>query len=156
MLMSMTDAILVPTAGGVTWPFAGGVERDIGFSWLYHKITIRWAIARKASAARRLMNQGRFENGCGGRFGFAVCADDFSRRRMGVLSDTPFLYFTDYQEPALANAVREGRCREFAVFGWKPEETSDPQARDTFERSKLNWPELTRASRRSASIGIGS
>ena len=60
-------------------------------------------------------------------------------------ASTPFFYFTDYQEPELANAVREGRCREFAAFGWKPEETADPQARETFEQSKLNWREITRA-----------
>ena len=57
---------------------------------------------------------------------------------------TPFYYFTDYQEPELARAVREGRCREFAMFGWKPEDTPDPQARATFEQSKLNWSELAR------------
>jgi maltooligosyltrehalose trehalohydrolase len=60
-------------------------------------------------------------------------------------ASTPFFYFTDYQEPELANAVREGRCKEFAAFGWKPEDTADPQARETFEQSKLNWLETTRA-----------
>jgi maltooligosyltrehalose trehalohydrolase len=59
-------------------------------------------------------------------------------------ASTPFFYFTDYQEPELANAVREGRCKEFAAFGWKPEETADPQTRETFEKSKLNWPEVSR------------
>jgi maltooligosyltrehalose trehalohydrolase len=59
-------------------------------------------------------------------------------------ASTPFFYFTDYQERELASAVREGRCREFAVFGWKPEETADPQAHETFEKSKLNWQELFR------------
>jgi maltooligosyltrehalose trehalohydrolase len=58
---------------------------------------------------------------------------------------TPFFYFTDYQEPELANAVREGRCREFAAFGWKPEDTPDPQAPETFEQSKLNWNEISKA-----------
>jgi maltooligosyltrehalose trehalohydrolase len=57
-------------------------------------------------------------------------------------ASTPFFYFTDHQEPELANAVREGRCREFAAFGWKPEDTADPQARETFERSKLKWDEI--------------
>jgi maltooligosyltrehalose trehalohydrolase len=57
-------------------------------------------------------------------------------------ASTPFLYFTDYQEPELAKAVREGRCHEFAMFGWKPEDTADPQAAETFEKSKLKWPEL--------------
>jgi maltooligosyltrehalose trehalohydrolase len=60
-------------------------------------------------------------------------------------ASTPFFYFTDYQEPELASAVREGRCHEFAAFGWKPEETADPQACETFERSKLNWLEIPRA-----------
>jgi maltooligosyltrehalose trehalohydrolase len=60
-------------------------------------------------------------------------------------ASTPFCYFTDYQEPALAQAVREGRCREFAAFGWKPEDTADPQAPETFLRSKLDWEELSRA-----------
>jgi len=55
----------------------------------------------------------------------------------------PFFYFTDYSNPKLQKTVREGRCREFAVFGWKPEDTADPQAADTFERSKLNWSELS-------------
>jgi maltooligosyltrehalose trehalohydrolase len=59
-------------------------------------------------------------------------------------ASTPFFYFTDYQEPELANTVREGRCREFAMFGWKPKDTADPQARETFEKSKLNWPEMLR------------
>ncbi|HEY1661509.1 MAG TPA: malto-oligosyltrehalose trehalohydrolase [Verrucomicrobiae bacterium] len=57
---------------------------------------------------------------------------------------TPFCYFTDFQEPELARAVREGRCREFAAFGWKPEDTADPQAQETFTNSKLNWPETSR------------
>jgi maltooligosyltrehalose trehalohydrolase len=60
-------------------------------------------------------------------------------------ASTPFLYFTDHQDAALGQAVREGRRREFAAFGWKPEEIPDPQAPETFQRSKLNWPELTAA-----------
>ncbi|HEV2318276.1 MAG TPA: malto-oligosyltrehalose trehalohydrolase, partial [Verrucomicrobiae bacterium] len=59
-------------------------------------------------------------------------------------ASTPFFYFTDYQEPELANAVREGRCREFAAFGWKPENTADPQTPETFEQSKLNWDEISK------------
>ena len=59
-------------------------------------------------------------------------------------ASTPFFYFTDYQEPELAKAVREGRCREFAAFGWKPEDTADPQARETLEQSKLKWDEISK------------
>ena len=57
-------------------------------------------------------------------------------------ASTPFLYFTDYQEPELAAAVGEGRCKEFAAFGWKTKEVPHPQARETFENSKLKWNEL--------------
>ncbi|MBI5383147.1 MAG: malto-oligosyltrehalose trehalohydrolase [Verrucomicrobia bacterium] len=57
---------------------------------------------------------------------------------------TPFLFFSDHSEPALAQATREGRQREFAAFGWKPDEIPDPQAADTFARSKLDWSELSR------------
>jgi maltooligosyltrehalose trehalohydrolase len=60
-------------------------------------------------------------------------------------ASAPFFYFTDYQEPELANAVREGRCKEFATFGWKPEDTADPQARETFEKSKLDWDEISKS-----------
>ena len=54
---------------------------------------------------------------------------------------SPFLYFTDHDDPDLGRNVTEGRRREFAAFGWNPAEIPDPQARETFERSKLNWNE---------------
>jgi maltooligosyltrehalose trehalohydrolase len=56
-------------------------------------------------------------------------------------ASTPFLYFTDHQEPELGRAVSEGRKKEFAAFGWNPEEIPDPQDPATFERSKLDWSE---------------
>jgi maltooligosyltrehalose trehalohydrolase len=56
-------------------------------------------------------------------------------------ASTPFLFFTDHQEPELARAIREGRCREFAAFGWKAEDVADPQAIESFKRSQLNWSE---------------
>lgn len=59
-------------------------------------------------------------------------------------ASTPFQYFTSHPEPELATAVSEGRCKEFARFGWKREEVPNPQDRATFERSKLDWDELTR------------
>jgi maltooligosyltrehalose trehalohydrolase len=55
---------------------------------------------------------------------------------------SPFLYFTDHEDPALGRTVIEGRRREFAAFGWDPEAVPDPQALQSFERSKLNWDEL--------------
>ncbi len=59
-------------------------------------------------------------------------------------ASTPFQYFTDHPEPDLAKAIREGRRQEFAAFGWKPEDIPDPQAPQTFLRSRLNWDELSR------------
>jgi maltooligosyltrehalose trehalohydrolase len=59
-------------------------------------------------------------------------------------ASTPFQYFTDYEGPELARAVRDGRRQEFAAFGWKAEDVPDPQAKETFERSKLDWSELGR------------
>jgi maltooligosyltrehalose trehalohydrolase len=56
--------------------------------------------------------------------------------------DQPFCYFTDHTDPVLAAAVRAGRRREFEAFGWVPENVPDPQAADTFARSKLRWDEL--------------
>ena len=51
--------------------------------------------------------------------------------------DSPFLFFTDLGDPALQQAVREGRAREFAAFH-SSGEPHDPQNVDTFQRSKLN------------------
>jgi maltooligosyltrehalose trehalohydrolase len=61
----------------------------------------------------------------------------------------PFQYFADFpDDPALSRAVSEGRRREFAAFGWKPEDVPDPAAPQTFERSKLDWTEVDRAPHR--------
>jgi maltooligosyltrehalose trehalohydrolase len=53
----------------------------------------------------------------------------------------PFLFFTDHIDPAIAQATREGRRREFAAFSsFSGEEVPDPQALQTFERSKISHP----------------
>jgi maltooligosyltrehalose trehalohydrolase len=50
----------------------------------------------------------------------------------------PFQFFTDHIDPAIAEATREGRKREFADFTeFAGEEVPDPQALETFLRSKL-------------------
>jgi maltooligosyltrehalose trehalohydrolase len=59
-------------------------------------------------------------------------------------ADTPFQYFTNHEEPELAQAVSEGRRTEFAAFGWKVADIPDPQDPETFSRSKLDWAELER------------
>lgn len=50
----------------------------------------------------------------------------------------PFLYFIDHSDPALIDAVRKGRRKEFSSFLWQGE-PPDPASRETFERSKLDW-----------------
>ena len=54
----------------------------------------------------------------------------------------PFLFFTNYGDAALQQAVREGRRREFKAFDWK--DFPDPEDPQSFEKSKLHW-ELTDA-----------
>ncbi|MEV6411498.1 malto-oligosyltrehalose trehalohydrolase [Kribbella sp. NPDC051718] len=56
-------------------------------------------------------------------------------------ASTPFLYFSDHTEPALADAVRVGRRREFAAYGWDAEEIPDPQDPATWRKSVLSWSE---------------
>ncbi len=58
---------------------------------------------------------------------------------------SPFQYFTDHGDAELARAVSEGRRREFAAFGWPPDEVPDPQDPGTFARSKLDWGEVRRS-----------
>jgi len=52
--------------------------------------------------------------------------------------DNPFLYFVDHSDNALIEAVRRGRRQEFAGFGWG-DDVPDPQSRETFQKSKLEW-----------------
>jgi maltooligosyltrehalose trehalohydrolase len=59
-------------------------------------------------------------------------------------SSSPFLYFADHQDPALARAVSEGRRKEFEAFGWDPKSIPDPEKLETFLRSRLNWEEAGR------------
>ncbi len=58
---------------------------------------------------------------------------------------SPFLYFTDHQDPELGRAVSHGRRNEFVAFGWEPSQVPDPQAITTFEASKLRWDEAATA-----------
>jgi maltooligosyltrehalose trehalohydrolase len=57
-------------------------------------------------------------------------------------ASTPFQYFTDFHDRELGRLVSEGRRKEFVAFGWSPEEVPDPQAEETYLRSKLRWDEL--------------
>src|SRR6202034_520391 len=57
-------------------------------------------------------------------------------------ASTPFLYFTDHQDPELGRLVAEGRSKEFSAFRWQGA-VPNPQELSTFERSKLDWSELS-------------
>jgi maltooligosyltrehalose trehalohydrolase len=97
----------------------------------------------RGERSRQLMSLGKLKIGAALVFTSPFLPLLFQGEEWGA--GTPFFYFTDYQESKLAGAVREGRCREFAVFGWKPEDTADPQTRETFEQSKLNWDEIAKS-----------
>jgi maltooligosyltrehalose trehalohydrolase len=58
-------------------------------------------------------------------------------------STSPFQFFSSHPEPELGRATAEGRKAEFAAHGWDADEIPDPQDPGTFERSKLNWDELS-------------
>jgi maltooligosyltrehalose trehalohydrolase len=58
-------------------------------------------------------------------------------------ASTPFLYFAGHNDPELARAVSAGRRREFAAFGFTTQQIPDPEARETFNQSKLKWDELS-------------
>ncbi len=49
----------------------------------------------------------------------------------------PFLYFVSHSDEDLVEAVRKGRTEEFSDFLWKGE-APDPQAVETFDRSRLD------------------
>ena len=56
-------------------------------------------------------------------------------------ASSPFLYFADHEEEEMRRLVSEGRKRDFAAFGWDESQIPDPEAPETFERSKLDWNE---------------
>ncbi|WP_433572680.1 malto-oligosyltrehalose trehalohydrolase [Streptomyces sp. CA-251247] len=57
---------------------------------------------------------------------------------------TPWQFFTDHTDPELAEAVRNGRRREFGEHGWAEEEIPDPQDPATRDRSCLDRAERDR------------
>lgn len=52
--------------------------------------------------------------------------------------EAPFLYFVSHSDPGLIEAVRKGRREEFRAFAWQGE-APDPQSRETFLKSQINW-----------------
>ena len=64
-------------------------------------------------------------------------------------ADTPWQFFTDHTDPDRAAAVSTGRRSEFAEHGWGLAEVPDPQEKETFLRSKLDWDQHRREPYRS-------
>jgi maltooligosyltrehalose trehalohydrolase len=58
-------------------------------------------------------------------------------------ASTPFQFFSSHEDPVVAAGTAEGRIREFARLGWDPAEVPDPQDPATFQRSRLDWSELS-------------
>jgi len=58
-------------------------------------------------------------------------------------AETPFQYFVSHGDKELIKAVQKGRKEEFTAFHTEGE-APDPQAKETFDRSKLNWDELAK------------
>lgn len=54
---------------------------------------------------------------------------------------SPFQYFVSHTDKELIQAVQKGRREEFKDFH-ADGEAPDPQSKETFDRSKLNWDEL--------------
>ncbi|MDQ4006940.1 MAG: malto-oligosyltrehalose trehalohydrolase [Actinomycetota bacterium] len=59
-------------------------------------------------------------------------------------ASTPWQYFTDHPDPAIAQAVRKGRRDEFAAHGWDRGNVPDPESPQTVDRSRLDWDERGR------------
>jgi maltooligosyltrehalose trehalohydrolase len=57
-------------------------------------------------------------------------------------ASTPFLYFADHEDEEMRRLVAEGRKRDFALFGFG-DDVPNPEEMETFQRSKLNWDELS-------------
>ena len=58
-------------------------------------------------------------------------------------ASTPWQYFTDFPDPQLGAAVRDGRRAEFADYGWTADDVPDPQDPATRAASVLDWAEPT-------------
>jgi maltooligosyltrehalose trehalohydrolase len=57
-------------------------------------------------------------------------------------ASTPFPFFASHADRAVAEGATKGRRREFAAFGWKPEDVPDPMDPATFRSAKLRWEEV--------------
>ncbi|MFC0581584.1 malto-oligosyltrehalose trehalohydrolase [Micrococcoides hystricis] len=60
-------------------------------------------------------------------------------------ASTPWQFFTDHQDPVIAEATRAGRFNEFAAMGWDAALVPDPQDHTTRDASVLQEADLASA-----------
>lgn len=63
-------------------------------------------------------------------------------------ASTPWPFFASFPDPELAQAVREGRRREFGRHGWGTAEIPDPLDPATFASARLDFAEAARPGHR--------
>ena len=63
-------------------------------------------------------------------------------------ASTPFPYFCDTDDPALAEQIRAGRRAEFAAFGWPADAVADPLDPAVAAGAVLRWDERAAAPHR--------
>jgi maltooligosyltrehalose trehalohydrolase len=56
-------------------------------------------------------------------------------------AQTPWQFFSSFDDEALGRSVTEGRRLEFGAHGWADEDVPDPQDAATFRASVLDWSE---------------
>jgi maltooligosyltrehalose trehalohydrolase len=129
-------------------------ERD-GYYGSYRPSVIELARQYERTPAERLVFCSQNHDQVGNRaFGDRPHLDELELRAAALLAAPqipllfmgeeygerrPFQFFTDHPDPEIARATREGRAREFADFAaFAGRELPDPQAADTFTRSKLD------------------
>ncbi len=153
-------------------PGAAGIARCIERGWLYEgQLVARKGEARGAPADALapecfvycIQNHDQVGNrALGTRLNHDVSLDAYALASALLLflpmtpllfmgqewgASSPFQFFTDH-DAELGALVTEGRRREFAHFAAfadpaRRDAIPDPQARQTFERSKLRWDERT-------------
>jgi maltooligosyltrehalose trehalohydrolase len=101
-----------------------------------------------ADAGRRLADLVTFEQQ---RLAAVIlmCAPNLPMLFMGEEfgASAPFNYFTSFTDPVLANAVSEGRRREYESF-FRDRSFPDPQSPETFAGSQIDWAETARSPHR--------
>ena len=125
---------------------ASGRRRATGrpsSSWSAPRTTTRWATGPSATGCRGARGRSRRSARCCRR-SRRCCSWERSRARTRPSSSS-----RDHIDKRIARATREGRRKEFADFAaFAGEEVPDPQAPETFERSKLTRREDRPAARR--------